>query len=137
MVLVRQFVHLTTHFFIASYVIHILAELLLADEPVVDTQIAPLLASLLERICDVICAVPWLLSVTVSVMSPNFVVIGKGEDVHGVLDVLSCFPHSRFARTARTCNRRCQCPSMIGILSTVLWVPYRVVHTIRCSQPTS
>ena len=47
---------------------------------------------------------------------------------------ISCSPPFRFARSARTCNRRCRRPSMIDILCTVLWVPYRVVHTIRCSQ---
>ena len=43
-VFVRQFVHLTTHFFITANVKHILAELLIADEPVVNTQEISLLA---------------------------------------------------------------------------------------------
>ena len=47
---------------------------------------------------------------------------------------ISCSPPFRFARSARTCSGRCRRPSMIDILCTVLWVPYRVVHTIRCSQ---
>ena len=34
-VFVRQFVHLTTYFFIAANVNHVLAELLVTDEPVV------------------------------------------------------------------------------------------------------
>ena len=38
------------------------------------------------------------------------------------------------ARSARTCNRRCQCSSMIGILCTAFWVPCRAIHIIRCSQ---
>ena len=77
-VFVRHFVHLTTHFFIAACVKHILAELLISDEPVVDIQVVPLFASLLERIRDVVFAVYWLLSVTVSVGSPYFdVVIGN------------------------------------------------------------
>ena len=37
-VFVRQFVHLTTYFFIASNVKHVVAELLVEDEPVVNTQ---------------------------------------------------------------------------------------------------
>ena len=49
-VFIRQFVHLTTHFFRATDVKHILAELLVADEPIVDTQEELLLAFLLERI---------------------------------------------------------------------------------------
>ena len=48
-VFVRQFVHLTTYFFIAASVNHILAEFLVSDEPVVDTQEISLLAFLLER----------------------------------------------------------------------------------------
>ena len=78
MVFVRQFVHLTTHFFIAACVKNVLAELFIANEPVVDTQVVLLLAFLLERIRDVVFAVPWLLSVTVPVGSPYFdVVIGN------------------------------------------------------------
>ena len=36
---VRQFVHLTTHFFSETDVKHVLTELLVSDEPVVDTQV--------------------------------------------------------------------------------------------------
>ena len=39
-----------------------------------------------------------------------------------------------YARSARTCNRRCQCSSMMNILCTAFWVPSRVIHIIRCSQ---
>ena len=85
-VFVRQFVHLTTYFFSATDVKHILAELLVADEPVVDTQ-EELLAFLLERIRDVVFSVPWLLPVTVPVGSPFlYVVIGNREEIHGALD---------------------------------------------------
>ena len=43
-----------------------------------DTQVVLLLAFLLERIRDVVIAVPWFLSVTVPVGSPHFdVVIGN------------------------------------------------------------
>ena len=83
-VFVRQFVHLTTYFFSATDVKHILAELLVADEPVVDTQEVLLLAFLLERIRDVVLVISWLFSVTVPVGSPFlYVVIGE---IHGVLD---------------------------------------------------
>ena len=86
-VFVRQFVHLTTYFFIATDVKHILAELLITDEPVVNTQEISLLAFLLERIRDEVLVIPWLLPITVPVGSPFLdVVIGNREEVHGVLD---------------------------------------------------
>ena len=86
-VFVRQFVHLTTYFFIAANVKHILAELLIADEHVVNTQEMSFLAFLLEGIRDEILVIPWLLSVTVPVGSPFLdEVIGNREEVHGVLD---------------------------------------------------
>ena len=65
MVFVRQFVHLTTHFLSATGVKHVLAELLVSDEPVVDSQVELLLAFLLERIRDVVLVIPWFLPVTV------------------------------------------------------------------------
>ena len=86
-VFVRQFVHLTTWFFRATDVKHILAELLVADEPAVDTQEELLLAFLLERISDEVLVIPWLLPVTVPVGSPFlYVVIRNREEIHGVLD---------------------------------------------------
>ena len=93
-VFVRQFVHLTTHYFSATGVKHVLAELLVTDEPVVDAQEVPLFALLLERIGDVILLVPWLLPVTVPVVSPFlYVVVRNREEFHCVLDkflVLIC-----------------------------------------------
>ena len=86
-VFVRQFVHLTTYFFRATDVKHILAELLVAAEQVVDIQVELLFALLLERIGDVVLAIPWLLPVTVPVGSPFlYVVIRNREETHGVLD---------------------------------------------------
>ena len=124
-VFVRQFVHLATHFLRATGAKHILAEFLVADEPVVDTQEVLLLAFLLERIRDVVLVIPWLLPITVPVGSPFLdVVVRNREEIHGV----------RYARSACTCSGRCRRPSMISIPCIVLWVPYRVVHTIRCSQ---
>ena len=49
-VFVRQFVHLTTCFFTAAQFNHVLAELLITDELVVNTEEMSLLAFLLERI---------------------------------------------------------------------------------------
>ena len=57
-VFVRQFVHLTTFLFSATDVKHILAELLVADEPVVDTQEELLVAFLLERVRDEVLVIP-------------------------------------------------------------------------------
>ena len=74
---------------------HVLAELLVSDEPVTDAQVVVLLFALLrERIGDVVLAVPWLLPVTVPVGSPFlYVVIRNREEIHSVLDkflVLLC-----------------------------------------------
>ena len=86
-IFVRQFVHLTTYFFSVTDVKDILAELLAADEPVVDAQEVLLLAFLLERIRDVVLVIPWLLPVTVPVGSPFlYIVIGNREEIHSVLD---------------------------------------------------
>ena len=75
-VFVRQFVHLTTYFFIATDVKHILAEFLVADEPVVDTPEELLLAFLLERVRDEALVIPFLLPVTVAVGSTFPDVVG-------------------------------------------------------------
>ena len=86
-VFVRQFVHLTTYFFITANVNHVLAEHLIADEPVVNTQEISLVAFLLERIRDEVLVIPWLLPVTVPVGSPFLdVVIGNREEIESVLD---------------------------------------------------
>ena len=94
-VFVRQFVHLTTYFFIAANVKHVLAELLIADEQVVNTQEMFLLAFLLGRVRDEVLVIPWLLPVTVPVRSPFLdVVIGNREEIHGVLDKFFVFLRS-------------------------------------------
>ena len=91
-VFVRQLIHLTTYFFIASDVMHTLSELLIADEPVVNTQEKFLLAFLLERVRDVALVIPWLLPVTVPVGSPFLdVVIGNREEIESVLDEFLIF----------------------------------------------
>ena len=69
-----------------------------------DTQEELLFALLLERIGDVVLAVPWLLlPVTVPVGSPFlYVLVRNREEIHGVLDkflVLLCsFSQEVFAR---------------------------------------
>ena len=94
-VFVRQVVHLATHFLSATGVKHIFAELLVSYEPVVDTQVVPLFALLLERIGDVVLAVIWLLPVTVPVGSPFlYVVVRNREEIHCVLNEFLIFPSS-------------------------------------------
>ena len=127
-VFVRQFVHLTTYFFIATDVKHILAELLVADEPV-------LLAFLIERTRDEVLTRDPLASFRIGARGVVLSLCSNWESRGDpwCTGQISCSPF-RFARSARTCNRRYRRPSMIDILCTVLWFPYRVVHTIRCSQ---
>ena len=57
---------ISRHFFSATDVKHVLAELLVSDEPVMDTQV-DLLAFFLERIRDEVLVISWLLPVTVPV----------------------------------------------------------------------
>ena len=86
-VFVRQFVHLTTHFFSATGVKNVFVEFLVADEAVVDTQEELLLAFLLERIRDEVLVIPWLLPITVPVWSPFLYIVTRNrEEIHGVLD---------------------------------------------------
>ena len=47
-VFVRKVIHLATNFFGSTGVKHVLAELLVSDEPAVDTQVVLLFALLLE-----------------------------------------------------------------------------------------
>ena len=86
-VFIRQFVHLTTYFFTATQFNHVLAESLITDKPVVNTQEIILLAFLLERIRDEVLVIPLFLPVTVPVGSPFLdVVIGNRKEVKSVLD---------------------------------------------------
>ena len=132
---VRQFVHLTTYFFTATQFNHVLAESLITDEPVVNTQEISLLAFLLERIRDEVLVIPRLLPVAVPVGSPFLdVVIRDRKEVKSVLDEFLVLLRSISQEVTRTCSRRCRRSSTTDILCTVLWVPHRVVHTIRCFQ---
>ena len=86
-IFVRQFVHLTTYFFTATQFNHVLAESLITDEPVVNTQEISLLAFLLERIHDEVLVIPFFLPVAVP-MGSSFpdVVTGNRKEVKSVLD---------------------------------------------------
>ena len=93
-VFVRQVVHLATNFLSSTGVKHVLVELLVSYEPVMDTQVELLFVLLVERIGDVVLSVPWLLPVTVPVGSPFlYEEVRNREEIHGVLDkflVLLC-----------------------------------------------
>ena len=85
-IFIRQFVHLTTYFFIATQFNHILAERLITDEPVVNNQVELIFAFLLERIRDEVLVITRLLPVTVPVGSPFLVVIENREEIESVLN---------------------------------------------------
>ena len=86
-VFVRQVVHLATNFFGSTVVNHVLSELFVSHESVVDTQEVLLFALLLERIGDVVVSVPWLLPVTVPVGSPFlYEAVRNREEIHCVLN---------------------------------------------------
>ena len=68
-ILVRQFVFLTNHFFSATQFNRGLSESCITDEPIVNAQEFSLLAFLLERIRDEVLVIPRLLPVAVPVGS--------------------------------------------------------------------
>ena len=88
-ILVRQFVHLTNHFFSATQFNHGLSESCITDEPVVNAQENSLLVFLLELIRDEVLVIPFFLPVTVAVESPFLnVIIGNRKEVKSELEVL-------------------------------------------------
>ena len=90
---------------------HVLAELFVSCEQVVDTQVVLIFALLLERIRDAVFSVPWLLSITMPVGSPFlYLVVRNRKENHCVLNELLILLLFLFARSARTCSRRCRCP---------------------------
>ena len=93
-----------------------------------------LLAFLLELIRDEVLVITRLLPVAVPVGSPFLdVVIGNRKEVKSVLDE-SLVVFRSISQEVRTCSKQCRRPSTTDILCTVLWVPHRVVHTVRCFQ---
>ena len=90
----RKVTHVATNFFGSTVVNHVFAELFVSYELVVDTQVQLLFAFLLERIRDVVLAVPWLLPVTVPMGSFFlYVVVTNRKEIHCVLSkflVLLC-----------------------------------------------
>ena len=100
-----------------------------------DTLVILLFALLLELMGGVVLPVSRLLPVTVPVRSSFlYVVVRNREEVHRVLDqflILLC----SFSQEVPACAvDDADVPNMIDIPCTVLWVPCRVIHTIRCSQ---
>ena len=134
MIFVRKTIHLATKIFGSTHFNHILAELLITDGPVVNTQEELLLAFLLERVRGEVLFDP-LASFRngargVALFCSSWESRGGRECTWQI----SCSPPFRLARSVRTCSRRCRRPSTTDILCTVLWVPHRVVRTIRCFQ---
>ena len=60
-ILVRQLVHLTNHFFSATQFNHGLSESCITDEPIVNAQEFSLLAFLFELIRDEVLVIPFFL----------------------------------------------------------------------------
>ena len=103
-ILVRQFVHVTNHFFSATHFDHGLAQLFVSYESVVDTEEISLLAFLL----------------TVRSTFPH-VVVGNRKEVKNLLDVLLVlFRIISQEVTARTADNAD--------------VQHRVVHIVQCFQ---
>jgi len=88
-ILVRQFVHLTNHFFSATHFDHSLSESCITDETIVNAQEVSFLAFLVELIRDEVLMIPVFLPVSVTVRStfPD-VEVRDGEEVKNRLDVL-------------------------------------------------
>ena len=68
-ILVRQIVHLTHHFFSATHFDHGLSESCITDESIVNAQEFSLLAFLFELIRDEVLVIPFFLPVSVTVGS--------------------------------------------------------------------
>ena len=74
-------------FFSSTVVNHVLAELFVSYESVVDTQVVLLFALLLERMGDVVFSIPWLFPVTVPVGSPFlYIAVRNRKEIHCVLN---------------------------------------------------
>ena len=75
-IFIRQFVHLTNHFFSATDFDHGLSESCITDETIVNAQEFSLHAFLFELIRDEVLVIPFFLPVAVTVMStlPDVVV---------------------------------------------------------------
>ena len=88
-ILVRQFVHLTNHFFSATQFQHGLSESCITDEPIVYVQEFSFLAFLLELIRNEVLVISFFLPVAVAVGSPFLdVVVGNRQEVKSELEVL-------------------------------------------------
>ena len=99
-----------------------------------NTQEISLLAFLLERIRDEVLVTPWLLPITVPVGSPFlYIVIRNREEDPWCIGQIFYSPSVSVAQevSARAID---DAHVPVFIFCTVLWVPYRVVHTIRRSQ---
>ena len=130
-VFVRQFVHLTNHFFSATQFNHGLSESCITDETIVNAQEYSLLALLFELIRDEVLVISFFLPVAVTVGStfPD-VVVGNRKQVKGELDVLLVL----FRIISQEVTACAVDDADVPVLCTVLWVQHRVVHTVQCFQ---
>ena len=88
-ILVRQFVHLTNHFFSATHFDHGLSESCITDETIVNAQEFSFLAFLFELIRDEILVIPFFLPVAVTVGSTFLdIMIVNRKEVKSELEVL-------------------------------------------------
>ena len=80
-ILVRQFVHLTNHFFSATQFLHGFSEPCITDETIVNAQDFSFLAFLFGLIRDEVLVIPFFLPVAVTVGStfPDVVVGNRKE----------------------------------------------------------
>ena len=87
MIFVRKIIHSSTNIFFSIIFNHSIAELFISYKSVMDTLKEPLLALLFQLIGDVVFPVSQFLTVSVSVRSSFlYDVVGKGKEVHRVLD---------------------------------------------------
>ena len=133
MIFVRKIIHLATKIFCSTNFNHIPAEFVIACKSIVDTLVV-LLFALLEWMGDVVFSLTWLLPVTVPVGSPFLHIVVRNRKVIVYWRNFLFSSVLLFATSARKCSRRYRCPSMINILCTAFWVPYRVIRTVQCSQ---
>ena len=135
MISVRKIIHLSTSIFVSIIFNHSFAELFISYESVMDTLEELLLALLLQLVGNITFPISPLVTISMSVRS-SFSSWRSRElkEDPSCTWWMSDFLLGLYARSARTCKRQYQCPSMINILCTALWVPSRAIRTIRCSQ---
>ena len=135
MIFIFKSIPLSTSIFVSTIFNHSIAECFISYESVMDTLEASLLALLFSAgwWCSIPCLpVSYRIGVREVVLS-----LWRSQEWKGGPSCtwwICDFPIFLYARSARTCSRQCQCPSMINILCTAFWVPSRAIHTVQCFQ---